>query len=703
MMYPHTDLDKAYLETLQVSEVVTNKKITFLNIESAFDIETTSTVVHGEKIAFPYIWMFGLGMGNKIFYGRTWEEFLELMQKLQEHFNLGETRRLVCYVHNLGYEFQFMRKYMTWHSVFAIDERKPVKALCNYGIEFRDSYILSGYSLENTAKNLAKHKVKKLVGDLDYSKVRTIHTPLTEQEMAYCENDIEVVLAYINEQIEQSGDINKVPMTNTGRVRSYVRHNCYFTDKNHRKSSKGKFTRYSKLMGDLTLTPPIYLQLKTSFMGGFTHSNPAHTGKTLLNVGSIDLTSSYPSVMLAEQYPMSRARELQISSLEELKKAMQKYCIVFDLKLEGVDNKIKYESYLSESKCRNLQGAVINNGRVYCADSLEITITDVDFNIIEQVYSWEKIYIQNVQGFAKAYLPKPIIESILNLYVDKTELKGVEGKEVEYLLSKGMLNSVYGMCVTDIVKDNAVYEDDWQVETVDMDGKIEEYNTSRNRFLYYAWGIWVTAYARRNLWSGILAFGHDYVYSDTDSIKALNFDAHTKYVQAYNARVGEKLQAMCDFYKLDKKRLTPKTIQGVEKPLGVWEFEGNYDKFKTLGAKRYLVQEGDKYTLTVAGLSKANGMEYMKEKANGDSEAIFNMFNDDLYIPPENTGKNTHTYLDHEMEALITDYMGHTSRVVNKSGIHLDSCDFTLSISAQYNEFLSKLADGFIFRGAKYI
>ena len=703
MMYPYTDLNRAYLDTLSISEVVTNKKETFLNIECAFDIETTSTVVNGEKIAFPYIWMFGLGMGNKVFYGRTWDEFLDTMEVLQDYFKLGVDKRLVCYVHNLGYEFQFMRKYMDWCKVFAVDERKPVKAINDYGIEFRDSYILSGYSLENTAKNLAKHKVKKLVGDLDYSLVRTIHTPLTEQELAYCENDIEVVLAYINEQIEQCGDINKIPMTNTGRVRSYVKHNCYFTNTNHRKSSKGKFTRYSKIMGDLTLTPPIYLQLKKSFMGGFTHSNPKHTGMMIENVGSIDLTSSYPSVMLAEMYPMSRARKLDITSVKDLKEAMKKYCIVFDLKLEGVDNKLKYESYLSESKCRNLQGAVINNGRIYCADSLEITITDVDFNIIEQVYTWEKISIRNVNGFMKAYLPKPIIESILNLYVDKTELKGVDGKEVEYLLSKGMLNSVYGMCVTDIVKDNSVYETEWGVEAVNIDEKIEEYNTSKNRFLYYAWGIWVTAYARRNLWSGILAFGEDYIYSDTDSIKAVNYDAHKGYVEHYNKRVGEKLEMMCKHYNLDTKRLTPKTIKGVPKPLGVWEFEGNYDRFKTLGAKRYLVQEGDKFTLTVAGLSKRNGMDYMIEQAKGDSDKVFNMFNNSLYIPPDRTGKMTHTYLDLNMDAMVTDYLGHTSRVQNRSGIHLEACDFTLSVSAVYNDFLAKLSDGYIFRGVKHV
>lgn len=162
----------------------------------------------------------------------------------------------------------------------------------------------------------------------------------------------------------------------------------------------------------------------------------------------------------------------------------------------------------------------------------------------------------------------------------KTTLKGVEGEEVEYLLSKGMLNSVYGMCVTDVVKDNSVYNDTWEIEKVDIDEKITEYNSSNNRFLYYAWGIYVTAYARRNLWTGILSVGGDYVYSDTDSIKCVNFDNHSSYVERYNQTIQNKLELMCEHYNLDKARLTPKTIEGIEKPLGVWEFEGNYNRFK---------------------------------------------------------------------------------------------------------------------------
>lgn len=702
-MKNYTSVDDVYLSQFEIKEIKTNKKVTYLNIESAFDIETTSYINNGEKSAFMYIWMFGMGLGKEIFYGRTWEEFLDLCERLQHYFGLNENRRLIIYIHNLGYEFQFMCKYFNWENVFAINERKPIKVLCSYGIEFRDSYILSGYSLANTAKNLTTHKVRKMEGDLDYSLIRHQSTQLTEKELGYCSNDIEIILAYINEQITQYEDITKIPLTNTGRVRKYVKDACYYTNSNHRKSNRGKYQRYRQIMTDLTLDKATYIQLKRAFMGGFTHSNPNHTGKTLENVSSIDLTSSYPTVMLADKFPMSRAKVLNITKVEELKKAMSLYCLVFDLKLEGLRNTLKYESYISESKCFKMVKPVINNGRVYDAEMIQTTITDVDFNIIEKVYEWDKISIANVRGFVKAYLPKSIIESILNLYQDKTTLKGVEGKEVEYLLSKGMLNSVYGMCVTDVVKDEHVFNDTWGIERVDVDEKIDEYNKSKNRFLFYPWGIWVTAYARRNLWTAILNIGDDYIYSDTDSIKMLNFDKHKEYVEKYNKHIGKKLADMMEHYKLNVELLAPKTIQGKAKPLGIWEFEGNYSHFKTLGAKRYLVKENGEFHLTVAGLSKKNGINHMVNICGGDTEQVFNIFNDNLYIPADKTGKMTHTYIDTEKEIFVVDYDGVEERVLTLSGIHLEPCDFTLSISEQYNQFLRAISSGYIFTGMKNV
>lgn len=696
-------LTKEVLECIKFNTIRTNKKVTYLNIESSFDIETSSVTVGEEKSAFMYIFMFGIGFENEVYYGRTWEEAVDMFKLLQATYQLNEHRRLVVYIHNFSYEFQFMRKYFEWLDVFTVGDRKPIRALCSYGIEFRDSYILSGYSLEKTAENLQFHKVDKKVGDLDYKLVRTPLTELTPEEMGYCENDIRVVNAYIKEQIMQYGDVNRIPMTNTGRVRSFVRDNCYYTNKNHAKTSRGKFNRYRAIMNDLTLTSEQYVQMKRAFSGGYTHANSDYVGATLENVASIDFTSSYPAVMLSEQFPMSRGKEVEIETMEQFHSYNRDYCTIFDVIFTNIKARQEVpDHYLSESKCYMLKDPVIDNGRIQGASELATTLTNVDFEIVQQCYEWESIAINKFTRFHKGYLPKAIIESIIKLYEDKTVLKGVEGKEVEYMLSKGMLNSVYGMCVTDIIQDSHAYNGAWGTKEADIETEIEKYNTSINRFLYYAWGLFVTAYARKNLWTGIIAMGEDYVYSDTDSIKCLNFDNHQDYIEFYNQHLLLKLEVMCEHHNLDVNKLKPKNQKGVEKPIGVWDFEGTYDKFKTLGAKRYLVEEKGEFQLTVAGLSKKFGMEHMVEQCESNSDKIFEMFTDELYIPSHATGKMTHTYIDDEMVFSITDYKGQECEIETKSGIHLEECEFTLSLSEKYIHFLKNFTQGYVYEGVKY-
>lgn len=682
----------------------------YINIECAFDIETTSTYVRKEKFAFMYEWTFGIKDGKHICYGRTWEQFFNLCEKLRDYFNLSSTRILVCYIHNEGFEFQFMRKYCEWLSVFATDDRKPIKALSEFGIEFRDSLILSGYSLSKLAENLTSHNIKKLVGDLDYDLIRTKDTYLTKKELDYCNNDVEIILAYISEQIEQCGDITKIPLTNTGRVRKFVRNNCLYTKKSHKKSDSSKFYRYRALMKELVLTPFEYIMLKKCFMGGYTHGSLLHSGKLLFNVDSIDFTSSYPYVMLSEKFPMSKPMfvNLKKESFESLLES-DKYGLMFEIEIFGLKSKLSYESYLSESKCE-LENAVINNGRVYKADYVKTVVTDVDFKIMQKNYKWDNYRINICYKFYMQYLPKSIILSILELYQKKTTLKDVVGKEAEYLLGKGMLNAVYGMAVTDIVRNEVVYDEDsdtWIPIKADKESfakAIDKYNKDVKRFLYYPWGVWVTAYARSNLWSGIIAFGDDYVYSDTDSIKCLNISKHQEYIDNYNKNVEKKLKAMCDFRKIDFNLCKPKTIEGVEKLIGVWDWETKnkiYKMFKTLGAKRYMYFDKKGLHITIAGLSKQNGAEYILKKGKGKIKNSFKFFDDDMYIPSEDTGKMTHTYIDDEMQAEITDYQGHTTLVVSKSSIHLEKCDFTLSISKKYGEFLRQLRNGYVYKGTK--
>ena len=195
------------------------------NIPCGFDIETSSFYIGSEKYSLMYEWTFG--MGEYITYGRTWDSFVILLRAVSQVLALNDRKRLVVYVHNLPYEFQFMRKHFTWSKVFFLEERKPVYAITDFGVEFRCSLKLSNKSLAATANDLLKYPVKKMVGDLDYSKIRHSRTPMTAEELKYCENDVRVILNYIQEKIESDGGITHIPLTNTGYVRRYCKNACF--------------------------------------------------------------------------------------------------------------------------------------------------------------------------------------------------------------------------------------------------------------------------------------------------------------------------------------------------------------------------------------------------------------------------------------------------------------------------------------------
>lgn len=697
-IYTPSQISDFIYEIDRGNTIKTNKKIEYYNIPCSFDIETTSfeepTQIGKCKRSIMYEWT--LGINWIVMIGRTWEEFKMVYDRLVDYFETYEKRRLIIYIHNAGFEFQAIRKHFSWFKIFSLKERKPVQMITNEGIEFRCSYILSGYSLEKLSDQLFKYKVRKQVGSLDYSLIRHSKTPLTQEEIKYCLYDVVVVMAYIQELIERDGDITKIPLTKTGYVRNYCRNSCLYDDKTHRKNVD-KYLKYREIMNRLTLTPEEYILLKQAFMGGFTHANPYFSTGVFTNVDSFDETSAYPYVMISEKFPMSKGEEVKIKSYEELETNIQNYCCILDIILVNVEPKVTYENYLSVSHCRKLRNAVENNGRVVSADYLETTITEQDYFIMKYFYSWENLVIKKCIRYRKSYLPTNFIKSVLKLYVDKTQLKGVAGKEVEYLISKENVNSCYGMCVTDICKEDIIYDiDEWGKTPPDIENLISKYNKSKRRFLSYAWGIWVTAYARFNLFTGIIEFNNDYIYSDTDSLKVKNAENHKTYLDRYNRLVEIKLKKAMEYHKLPFEMCCPKTIKGASKMLGVWEHEiekgqkHSYTRFKTLGAKRYMVESNGEISITVSGLNKKVAVPYLLEKYGDD---IFKAFDNELYIPPKYTGKMTHTYIDNEMSGYVTDYLGNTIEYNELSGTHLEDCDYDMSIAQKYINYILEISE----------
>ena len=678
------------------------------NEPNVFDIESSSftkTLIDDKgkkqtiKQCCMYAWVFGIN--GKCIRGRTWEEFLEVIDKLVEIYDLNLNKRLIVYIHNLSYEFQFFKKYFKWHKVFCVDNRKPVYAITENGIEFRCSYLLSGFSLAKLGENLTKYKVQKMVGDLDYSLIRHSKTVLTDKEWGYILNDGLVVMAHIQEEIERMGDISKLPITKTGYVRQLCRDECF----------NYNYGSYSKLMKQLTMNVEEYKLFKEGFYGGFTHANHNFVNKTISvgsiingikinSIGSFDLTSSYPTVAVAEKFPMSSPQQVIIKDYDDFCEKLNNYCCLFKLKLYNVREKVDFEHYISSSKCEVLINEIVDNGRVVEAECLQITITEQDYFIIEQMYDWDDMEVGNFHIFKKDYLPKELIEIILDLYRDKTTLKDIEDKVVEYMVSKGMINSVYGMMVTDPCKDEITYDDikDWTINKLDIEMLLYYYNKNPRRFLYYGWGIWITAYARANLFSLLLKCGNHYVYADTDSLKIINYEEYLPLFEEYNVNIIKKLYKCLHYYNIGHARVKPKNKKGQEKPLGIWEFEGRLRTFKTLGAKRYLYEKEDgTLLLTVSGVSKKEGLEYMKWKFK-TTKNIFKNFTENLIFPAiyydENNvkhkgcGKLTHTYLDEYMSGTITDYLGVEYGYCEFSGIHLEDTSYNMSIAEQFKQYL---------------
>ena len=749
-------------------EIIKNGKKSVWNIPCSFDIETSSFKVFGEKKACMYLWCLNIN-GSSII-GRTWKQLTKVINRLSEVF---ETRKneLVIYVHNLGYEFQWMRKWFKWSEVFAVKERRPVRAEMDNGIVFKCSYILSNYALAYLGKEIIhKYLVQKDVGALDYSLLRTPVTYITPEEIWYNVHDCQVVTSFIQEKIENEGGIIKIPLTNTGYVRQYCREYCFTQFKKDQKEIKKIKARYHERMKSLQITSRCeYDMLKWAFAGGFTHAAPSFSGMTIKDsdyfvvskdnsslyenamvtevyskggTGSGDEASAYPAAMVTEKFPMGRGTFIGKVTEEELSRiiATKTFCCLFTITIKDIYPKFIYENYISVSRCQILsKDAVINNGRVAQASEIQLTVTEQDWDIIKRCYEWdeENLDINNLWIYPADYLPKPFILAILHLFNNKTSLKGIPEKITEYMVSKNMINAAYGMSVTAIIRDIYEYSlEGWKTEKANVTDQLRSYNGNYNRFLFFAWGVWVTAYARHNLWEAIFEFGPDYVYADTDSIKGINFNKHKFFFELYNLNIRSKLKHMCDYWKIPFSLCEPKTIEGEKKLIGVWEIEKPYKQFKTIGAKRYLYEyRNGELSFTVSGVNKRYGVPYllkefsnplhlglyktaynptreeedekldklameaileMHEKGDLPYDQIFENFNEGLYFPAEFTGKQTLTYVDNSCCQLVTDYQANKTVIFEQSYIHMEPQSYYMSQTWAYKQFLMGYRDASI-------
>lgn len=554
--------------------------------------------------ALCYIWQFSFN--GEVYYGRELHQFCSVLAKLPSDVHF------VIWVHNFAYEFEFLCNLFSWESVFARKAHSPMKAvpmLWN-NIEFRCSYYLTRMSLETWGKELG---LPKLVGFLDYSKLRTPNTKLTDEELAYCGRDCEVVDLGIRKYLEKYKHIEDIPLTQTGEVRKVV--------KKKMRKSKSDMNWMIKLLPE---NARMYSILKQTFCGGYTHANYIQAGRTIRSAHgcAFDFASSYPAVMCSEMFP---GTAFFPDKFDETK--TDKYAYLMKVRFECLEP-LTFNHYLSKSKCLEVSDDVkVDNGRIIRGTYATIWITEQDYDIIMKTYECEP-HILECYSSRKMYLPKPLVEYVLELYNNKTQYKGLSDKAEIYAISKMFINALFGMCVTDIIQDDVEYYDggEWAVHEKSV-SDVEKYlddlkrNNKGRTFLAYQFGVWITAYARHNLWECLLSCDKDVIYCDTDSLKIRKrYD-----FSWYNQKVQAKIEECCKFFGLDPALAAPVDKNGIPHPLGHFDEEDGWTEFKALGAKRYCYRSAvdGQLHLTVSGISKDAVICLKDDIDNFNEETVF--------------------------------------------------------------------------------
>lgn len=672
----------------------TKKK--YVDVVSSFDIETTRLndytkedrdKAEEEKRDLPddtvmYIWQWAFSWSTKkgiktvCIYGRTWKEFKEFVKNLTIMYD--EDTFIVVYDHNLAYEFQFLRGVLPFCSedVFNINPRKPLKAN-THGLEFRCSYKQSNMSLRKFAESMQTPHQKT---ELDYNEKRYWYTPLTDSEIEYATNDVICLNECIIKRMDAENDsLYTIPLTSTGYVRREVKKAV---------QAAGPLTQ--KMIHDMMPDYDTYLELKEAFRGGNTHANRYYSGiliesKDYGMIHSADRSSSYPAVICNNYYPMSKFMPVPSPNAVKVKAAMQKYHLALLMRVRMKNVRLRDIGwgcpYLSLSKCRNVKGEVLDNGRILSADYLETTLTDVDLQIINEEYDAEIEFV-DVKAAKYGKIPKCIVNEVIKYYVNKTKLKGVDGQEYFYMKNKNLLNSIYGMMVQDLVKLLILFVNG------DLGGRTGEFiddpdanpfeileKAKKKGFLNYAWGVWVTAWARYELERGIKLVGDGFLYCDTDSVKYIGEVDWTEYNKE---KIEESLES--GSHATDPK--------GNEHYMGVFEAEHDMDAFITLGAKKYAFLEDGKLNITIAGVGKKAGVKEMEERAKKDGCRGIDEFKEGFEFKGPAGGLEA-VYNDYPLYGKIEEKSedGETQLVI--SNVTLRPSTYTLGITDEYRELIA--------------
>lgn len=673
------------------------KKSKYLDLGSGFDIETTNFYDKSRKRWLATMWCWQWSFDEITVIGRTWEEFKTLAYMIAKKLDLSKNRKLVVLDHNLSFEWAFMRKYLPIDKVLSKTRRDIMTFTAFGGMEWRDTAILTRFSLAKMATNYHLG-IEKLKGDLDYNLIRHTKTPFqNKQEIAYCINDVQILQRFFHKYIKKEylrmG--YKIPLTQTGIPRFALKRAL-------RKA--GDFTkRYRAFIERAYPTEEFYnFTRRYLFRGGFNHANILVLDDLFdddMNdpqMGSEDIKSSYPYEIWSKKFG-SVYNPMDNSWFDEVKDKPEEFFqdvgFIALLKIKNIKAKMPHSIESKHKLIDYSDDAIFDNGRLVRASYIVVALLESDWLNYRDFYDMPEIEVIWIKKAVKQYLPDFIVKTVYNFFVVKETMPK---DSVEYARAKEKLNAIFGCMATGlntsdyILYNGELYLCDSEDLPEDVRQKPKTYEEAiKKQFLLPIWACQVAAFGRRHLLRLFKEAGYDGLYGDTDSCKMRHYKKYLTFIEKLNAEAETLNKKTADRLGVNFEYV---------RNLGKFEFEGEYKRFKTLGAKRYLYetkpdpksQELSKIVSVVAGMKKGTLLKHCEAKYDKEGNLIrealdpFEAFSNNLTLSPEESGKITSAYTDEAFTGELTDYLGNTEEIHEESCCALYAIPFKMKVDPDF-------------------
>lgn len=512
------------------------------------------------------VWAYALSnVANpkEFFYGNSIEGFINFCKESKEN--------LTMYFFNLKFDGAFIlswllqngytrvnsskeRKSQTFTTLitdvgafYSIEIYFEVKGHRTNKVKILDAMkLFPNFSVETLAEAFGL-SISKL--ELDYDTHREVGHELTQHEIDYIRNDVEIVAQALKHMFNKG--LNKMTIAS-----------------NAINNFRSKFKNFDEFFPKLKEIDDSLI--RESYRGGFTYLNEKYVGKELGKGLSIDVNSLYPSTMKFMPMPIQFPKYYEGKYKYDPMYPLYIQCIAcsFELKPNKIPS-LQIKNSLSFIPNEYLKSS--NN------DIIDLVLTKPDLELFLEQY--DTPYLKYKSGW-KFKSSIGVFDDYIDYWMDEKIKASQEGNKPLKTISKLCMNSLYGRFAISL---SARQKEPY----LDENGKLcyHDLPEEKRKGLYIPVASFITAYGRNKTIRtsqavrdySLKKYGEDkYWYSDTDSI--------------WTGLTPEDLEELKDIIEIDDFKL------------GAWALEKVVDRFKGLRQKCYIYEMEGKVHVTVAGL-----------------------------------------------------------------------------------------------------